>query len=481
MNQRRVILVADLGYGDAGKGSLVDFLTRQLHASVVIRYNGGAQAAHNVIDPDGRYHTFAQFGSGTLVPGVRTHLSRFMLVEPLSLLREERHLQTLGITDALDRLTIDRGALVTTPYHQALNRLREITRGDGRHGSCGMGVGETMADALALGAHVPRMGDLHDPVRVKRKLQILREWKLTQLQTIRAGLPDTELVRRERQVLEDAHFLDFIVETYRQFARRAAIVEPSFLTQLLAEGTVIAEGAQGVLLDEWYGFHPYTTWSTTTFQNVDTLLREQHYDGQVVRLGVLRAYATRHGPGPFVTEDTALGAVLPERHNAPNAWQLAMRVGHFDAVAARYALAVIRHVDLLAVTHVDRLHDLKEWKIATQYEYRGNMDRLSDFFAVRAGLMADIRASEEQDLARQEQLTLRLQHCVPHYVVHRASHSLPATEADVSSYLVQIERELGVPIGLVSAGPTALDKLFTAAWARHVEHQLPLIVKAGRD
>ena len=460
--------MADLGYGDAGKGSIVDYLTRQLHAHTVIRYNGGAQAAHNVIDPTGAHHTFAQFGSGTLVPGVRTHLSRFMLVDPLNLMREERHLQTLGITDALDRLTIDRAALVTTPYHQALNRLREVARDRDRHGSCGLGIGETMADALALGERVPRMGDLLEPIGLKQKLQTLRDWKLSQLQAIHADLPDTELVRRERAVIEDAHFLDFLVDTYRRLARRVAIVEPNYLAELLADGIVIAEGAQGVLLDEWYGFHPYTTWSTTTFQNADTLLQEQHYDGQIVRLGVLRAYATRHGPGPFVTEDTALTAALPEAHNVPNAWQLAMRVGHFDAVATRYALALTGPIDLLVVTHVDRLRDMPEWKIATHYQYRGNSDQLTDFFMVQSESLSDIRRSEQPDLERQAKLTLRLQQCVPQYEIERASDSTTTVEADIPSYLAQIERAVGVPIGIVSVGPTALDKHFTSAWAQRV-------------
>lgn len=471
MTRRQVILVADLGYGDAGKGSIVDYLTRQLHAHTVIRYNGGAQAAHNVIDPSGAQHTFAQFGSGTLAPGVRTHLSRFMLVDPLSLLREERHLHGLGITDALDRLTIDREALITTPYHQALNRLREIARGTERHGSCGMGVGETMADAMALGERAPRIGDLQDPVQLKQKLRTLRDWKLSQWQALDADWPDTELVRRERSVLEDAHFLDFLMEAYRQFARRAAIVGPAFLAELLAAGTLIAEGAQGVLLDEWYGFHPYTTWSTTTFQNADTLLQEQHYDGQVVRLGVLRAYATRHGPGPFVTEDTTLAEVLPEAHNLPNVWQLAMRVGHFDAVAARYALAVTGPVDLLAMTHVDRLRGLKEWKIATHYHYRGDSDELTGFFAGQGGGLSDIRRSERPDLERQAQLTQLLQQCVPQYQTVRASASTNPVEADLPSYLAQIERAIGVPIGIISAGPTALDKFFTSAWTQRMGRQ----------
>jgi adenylosuccinate synthase len=222
------------------------------------------------------------------------------------------------------------------------------------------------------------------------------------------------------------------------------------------------------LLDEWYGFHPYTTWSTTTFQNAHTLLQEQHYDGQVVRLGVLRAYATRHGPGPFVTEDTALTDVLPEAHNTPNAWQLAMRVGHFDAVATRYALALTGPIDLLAVAHVDRLRDMPEWKIATRYQYRGNVDQLTDFFTVQGGGLGDIRRSEHPDLERQAQLTLRLQQCEPRYETVRASDATSTVEADLPSYLTQIERAVGMPIGIASAGPTALDKHFTSAWAQRV-------------
>lgn len=96
------------------------------------------------------------------------------------------------------------------------------------------------------------------------------------------------------------------------------------------------EGAQGVLLDEWHGFHPYTTWSTTTFGNAETLLAEAAMTA--TRLGVVRCYLTRHGPGPLVTEDPTLE--LPDPHNGRNEWQGAFRVGHFDAVALRYAIEV---------------------------------------------------------------------------------------------------------------------------------------------
>jgi adenylosuccinate synthase len=464
---REVILVSDLGYGDAGKGSIVDFLVRELQAGVIVRYNGGAQAAHNVVDPSGAHHTFSQFGSGTLTPGVRTHLSRFMLVDPLSMYREEQHLQKLGITDAFSRMTIDREALVVTPYHQALNRLREIARGGERHGSCGMGIGETMSDYVAHGSRVLFIGDLREPAQMRQKLDFLRELKLAELQTIRDKLPDTESVSRELRALEDPSLMDFLVDCYCQFAHQVNIVEPAFLGRLLAQDTVIGEGAQGVLLDEWYGFHPYTTWSTTTFRNADTLLQEQQYDGRVVRIGALRAYATRHGPGPFVTEDTALTAALPDLHNRTNPWQFAMRIGYFDAVAARYAIAVTGQVDFLALTHLDRLRDMEEWRIADRYRYCGGQAGLDDYFVFEDGAITDIKVGGFQDLVRQEQLTLRLQHCVPQYRVH-PKRDKSASETDIAAFLAQIEQQLSVPVGIVSQGPTALDKGFTESWMRHM-------------
>src|SRR5437763_522887 len=131
LHKRQAILIADLGYGDAGKGATVDYLARLTAAHTVVRYNGGAQAAHNVVAPDGRHHTFAQFGSATFLPGVRTHLSRFMVLHPLAMVREAEHLGVLGITDALGRTTIDGDALVISPYQQAANRLRELARGAG--------------------------------------------------------------------------------------------------------------------------------------------------------------------------------------------------------------------------------------------------------------------------------------------------------------------------------------------------------------
>nr|WP_106398696.1 adenylosuccinate synthetase [Actinocorallia populi] len=391
-------MVVDLGFGDSGKGTVVDRLCAQGSARTVVRFNGGAQAAHNVVTTDGRHHTFAQFGSGTFTPGVRTHLSRFMLVDPLALAAEAAHLRSLGVPDALDRLTVDASALLTTPYHRAVNRARELARGDGRHGSCGMGIGETASYALEH-PEAPRAGDCHSPARLRRLLRQVRDWALSLFPTL------------------DVPPVDDCAEAFLAFGSAVQIVREDFLRGLLRDAPAVFEGAQGVLLDEWHGFHPYTTWSTTTFANAVELLE----GSDALRLGVVRKYLTRHGPGPFVTEDSGLD--LPEPHNAHGTWQGSFRVGHFDAVAIRYALEAAGGVDGLAVTHLD----------APPVRMCGSYDTL-ERIPVHA-----------RDLDAQEQLTRRLTGMRPVY------DGWVTGPADIG-------RALRTPILLESYGSTSADK-----------------------
>src|SRR3972149_6131222 len=126
--------IVDLGFGDAGKGTTVDYLSCLTPNTLIVRYNGGPQAAHNVVTAKGVHHTFAQFGSGTLVPTVKTYLSKYMWVEPLSMLSENESLKRAGVTDALSRLLIDEDAQVVTPFHRSANRIKERKN---KHGSCG--------------------------------------------------------------------------------------------------------------------------------------------------------------------------------------------------------------------------------------------------------------------------------------------------------------------------------------------------------
>ncbi len=453
--EKRAIFIADLGFGDAGKGTITDFLARRCAAHTVVRYNGGPQTAHNVVDAAGRHHTFSQFTSAMFVPDTRTLLTRFMLINPLNMLKEARHLETCGIPGALQRVQIDRRALVITPFQRALNRLREIARGAKRHGSCGEGIGECMADALATGNTVLCAGDLADRAALLRKLRIMRDAKERDFAELAPLLPQTEAVQQECQVFTDPGYLATCIDVYHFFAQCVEIVDETDIHALFARtGTMLFEGAQGVLLDENYGFAPYTTWSTTTFANAEALVQENAYTGQVLKLGVTRAYATRHGAGPFPTEDPQLVSLLPEPHNTWNDWQREFRVGYYDLVAARYARDVVGELDYLAITHADRLASLPEWRICTAYRYQGKEQDLLAYFQHSGKQLTALRVRRPPDLAHQEQLTQRLQLCVPEY------QSIGAPErADPAAYLAFLAEQLATPIAIASYGPTAHDKV----------------------
>ncbi|TQS46934.1 adenylosuccinate synthetase [Cryptosporangium phraense] len=392
-------IVVDLGYGDAGKGRVVDLLCAESDVEAVVRFNGGAQAAHNVVLPDGRHHTFAQFGSGTF-RGVPTHLSRFVVVDPLALAAEAAHLASVGVRDPFRLLTIDADALLATPWHRAANRARERCRGAGRHGSCGLGVGETVAYGLAHPAEAPRVGDVLDPPRLRSRLAAVRD---------RLTASNGPL---------DAPPLDDVVAVFAAFRDAVTIVDSGHLGGLLASGRCVFEGAQGVLLDEWFGWHPHTTWSTTTFANAETLLA----GARAERLGVVRTYTTRHGAGPHVTEDRALD--LPERHNGTGAWQGEFRRGHFDAVAHRYAVDVCGGVDALAVTHLDAADPA----LGICPEYANGWTR--------------IPVGTRGDLAAQERLTNTLTGTTARGVYRPADR------------VTEIEAVLGVPVVLGTDSPS---------------------------
>ena len=320
-------LISDLGFGDSGKGTLTDTLVERLGAGWVVRFNGGAQAGHNVVLADGRHHTFSQFGAATFQPGVRTFLSRYMVIHPGGLLEEARALSKKGVPDAMERLHIDPEARVITPFHQAANRLREVLRGEARHGSCGLGVGETMHHSLEYAGEGVVASDLRDRSVLKRKLARIQQRYWSEFRPRRRELAEYPLAKSELETLESA-------DASELFRTQAEVVAGRVGEERPRSGVVVFEGAQGVLLDEWRGFHPYTTWSTCTFDNALDLLSE--WGGQAVRLGVIRSYLTRHGAGPFPTEDVDLK--LAEAHNAWGPWQEGFRRGWLDLNLLRYAI-----------------------------------------------------------------------------------------------------------------------------------------------
>lgn len=448
-------IVVDLGFGDAGKGTIVDALARRCSSPpLVVRYNGGAQAGHNVHTSDGRHHTFSQFGSATFVPGAFTLLSEHMIVHPTGLMRENDRLVEGGVKDALQRLLVHERALVITPYHQAANRLRERARGDARHGTCGIGVGETVGDSLDHPELALRVMHLRDRTALRRRMMAIRDYKRSQIAPLLAGLdsadPDVALMEEVRRV-------DEIVDAYADVGDQLHVLyAPEAAFQIRETEHVIFEGAQGVLLDEWHGFHPHTTWSTTTTKNAGALIEQSGRSGDVRTIGVVRAYATRHGQGPFPTHDAVLTRLLRETHNLDDGWQGAFRAGWFDVPLARYAKNLCTPpVTELAVTCLDRLASwVPQWSICIGYDVPPESE---ERFVMELGYAHKPRSRAPGDLAYQEQLGRDLLQCRP---VMRQLGS-PVT---VAEYVDAIQTSLDLPISVMSFGPTAEDKRWTPEW-----------------
>lgn len=438
MARPELIAVLGLGFGDCGKGLFTDHLARLHGAHTVVRFNGGAQAGHNVVLPDGRQHTFSQFGAATFVPGVATLLAFPVVVHPGALLVEHAYLQRAGVDDALQRLTIDGRCRVNTPFHQAAGRLRELARGHAAHGSCGVGVGETVRHGLAFPEQILRYGDLVEPRRALAKLDATRLQLLHEFD----HLAGSNAIAQELALLRDAQlarlWLDSIAPLLRAVAP-ASIEQVG--TRLQRHGAVVFEGAQGVLLDEWRGFHPHTTWSTIHTDAVELVARDAGLAGPVRQLGVLRSYLTRHGNGPLPTFDAALAA-LAEPHNGDASWQGVFRRGQPDQLLLQYALEVVGKLDGLLVSHLDVFE-------------RGARLKWCDAYDVDGQRIERLAPGPQHDLAHQQTLTALLQRATPLYA--------PQEVGCAQALVERFEAVSNLPVVAGSYGPTH-DNVRSAAW-----------------
>ena len=253
--------------------------------------------------------------------------------------------------------------------------------------------------------------------------------------------------------LNDPTLTEQYADIYADWRKKLHIVARDHLGQLAAEYShLIFEPAQGILLDEKRGFHPHTTWSNTTPDNARRQLEDIHFDGDVSTYGIVRAYTTRHGFGPFVTEDDSLDGPLHEYFNGTGPWQGKFRIGHFDAVAHRYAARAAGHLDGIVITGVDRYDDAPSWRYATTYQNPTSETEAKQFFDMgENGEVRDIKLSKYGDKLHMARLTELMFKTKPYYqeVIN------PSREHIVEA----IEREMGIRAVLVSYGPTVNDKV----------------------
>jgi adenylosuccinate synthase len=352
------LVVIGAQWGDEGKGKIVDILASDVDA--VVRYQGGSNAGHTVINDRGTF-IFHLIPSGILYRGTLCVIGNGVVVDPASLIEELDHLQTQGVKIGKNFVVSQRAHLIL-PYHKAIDKAAEQSKGSRRIGTTGRGIGPAYADKMSrIGI---RMGDLLNPKAFRTKLEenvVEINWFVEQLYK----LERFDVDKMFRQYIGYADRLkDHIVDTVM------------LVNKMVDRGkTVLFEGAQGTHLDVDFGTYPYVTSSSATAGGASTGTGVGPTKIDAV-LGVVKAYTTRVGSGPFPTELTgAVGEGLQARGKEfGSTTGRARRCGWFDGVVVRYATKV-NGLTSLAVTKLDVLDGCKELKVCTGYRYQGKLYR----------------------------------------------------------------------------------------------------------
>jgi adenylosuccinate synthase len=448
---KKSFVLAGLGFGDEGKGSVVDWLVREHNIKMVCRYNGGFQAAHNVVTPEGVHHTFSQYGSGTLASDdVRTVIFSPVIVNPMSFLEERDILRSKGVNTA-NRVIVSSRCRIATPFHAVLNRVYEVCRGNDRHGSCGQGIGIVAKADEGQCMYVEDLSCSKKAIAIK--MEYIRGLVMNRITTHRYGRGDYELYIHEQIGKLCKMDIPAIVDQYLEFYDEVEVMAGDDVS-LLADSSHVFEGAQGVLLDEKHGFFPHVTKSNATFDNALMLLDTARFDGEIVKVGVIRAYHTRHGNGPFPSESEFLTEMncMQEEHNSKGEWQGAFRIGHLDIVLVKYALDVVDGVDMLVVTNVDRLYGLEN---NFCYAYKGSH---LDFFkgtVETTGLVVSPNMDENDHHVRNEFLNgaIMVKACGERICNGNDKEGL-------REFLWDLENKIGRNVDVMSVSPTCEGKFY---------------------
>ncbi|MDW9478682.1 adenylosuccinate synthase [Sinorhizobium meliloti] len=347
---KKALAVIGAAYGDEGKGLMTDRLVAETNAPMVVRTNGGAQAGHTVTTPDGRRHVFSHVGSGAFA-GAATHLSRFFVAHPMFFLGERERVFSLG-GDV--RVSADPRALITTPFDILINQIVEESRGTARHGSCGMGFGETIERNLRADVTLSVADVAGSRLGVVSKLErIRRDWVPSRL--LKLGI--VEIPERFRAILKDDAVLRRFLDECDAFIDAVRVANDSDIP----DGAVF-EGAQGLLLDQDYGAFPHVTRSNTGILNMAAVAREAGI-GNIEAIYATRAYTTRHGAGPLAHEGDDMDyAMIVDPTNLHNDWQGAIRAAPLDldvlAASIRHDMGRADGIELragIAVTCLDQV------------------------------------------------------------------------------------------------------------------------------
>ncbi|KAA3622303.1 MAG: adenylosuccinate synthase [Proteobacteria bacterium] len=419
------VVVTGAQWGDEGKGKIVDLLTER--ADVVVRFQGGHNAGHTLVI-DGKKTVLHLIPSGILHQGVRCLIGNGVVLSPEALLAEIETLERGGV-GVQSRIGVSPSCPVIMPWHVALDRAREKKRGANAIGTTGRGIGPAYEDKVSRRGI--RVADLlaHDTLRAK--LEEVLDFHNFALERYFGESPIDCAAALEEVSVQGERLRPMVTDVAEELYRAAA-----------TGGTILFEGAQGMLLDIDHGTYPFVTSSNTTAGAASSGSGVgPHLLGHV--LGITKAYTTRVGSGPFPTElFDDVGALLAQRGNEFGATTgRPRRCGWFDAVAMRRS-ARVNGLSSLSITKLDVLDELDEIRICVAYEDGRERLDVSPFGAER------------------------MDGCVPVYETlpgwrgesTRVS-SIDALPANARRYLDRLSELVDVEISIVSVGADRADTM----------------------
>ena len=419
------VVIIGTQWGDEGKGKIVDLLTDM--AKAVVRFQGGHNAGHTLVI-DGVTTVLHLIPSGVLRDSVKCLIGNGVVLSPEALLKEIKQLEESGIP-ARDRIVISESCPVILPYHIALDQAREVARGNQAIGTTGRGIGPCYEDKVARRGI--RLGEMMNKELFATRLKEVLEYHNFTLE--------------HYFKVEPLDYQTILNDALQQADEIRAMVGdiPGILHDLREQGEkIMFEGAQGALLDIDHGTYPYVTSSTTTAGGAAAGSGVGPRDLEYI-LGIVKAYTTRVGSGPFPTElDDPCGQHMGEKgHEFGATTGRKRRCGWLDMVSLKRSLK-INSVSGLCITKLDVLDGLETLKIAVAYKYQGqeitNPPAGADNYAACEPVYIEMPGWQESTYGLQ------------------SYDDLPST---AKAYLEKIKALSGVPIDIVSTGPDRAETI----------------------
>ena len=413
------IVLIGAQWGDEGKGKATDLLGEQ--AQWVVRYQGGNNAGHTVVLPDGQDFALHLIPSGILTPGVTNVIGNGVVVDPGVLLEELAGLEERGVDTS--RLLLSADAHLIMPYHVAIDRVTERYLGKKQIGTTGRGIGPCYQDKIArVGV---RMQDLLDEKILRQKVEAALDIKNQILVKV-----------YNRRAIDAEEVVDTVLGQAEKFAGRIADSKLLINKALERGETVLLEGSQGTLLDVDHGTYPFVTSSNPTAGGASAGSGVGPTKINAV-IGILKAYTTRVGAGPFPTEltDEAGENLRKQGGEFGVTTGRSRRTGWFDAVIARYATRVNGITDYF-LTKLDVLSGLESIPICVGYDVDG--ERVEDMPMTQTGVHHAVPVYEEMPGWWED-----LSDC-------RTFEDLPA---NARAYIERIEELSGARVSAIGVGP----------------------------